>query len=146
MADAAEVHTARRRMGLPWNLRLARGIRRLTLPLALVGGVVLQRGYGVRTVPIGMDTLPDTHPPGTRCLVDKRPSHVVVGAVVFAEVPGGTVLGRVESRFGDDRLQLAADNDASCFADLLRAPVPLRAVRGLVLVTFLPEPEVPRGR
>lgn len=134
-----------RRASLPWTLRLARWTRRLALPLLLVGVVSLWHGYGMLTVPAGMDTLPETHPPGTRCLVAKHPRHLVAGAVVFAEVAAGTVLGRIAAVDGE-MLLLAADNQASRYAAWLPTHVPRRAVRGLVLVTFLPEPKVPLGR
>lgn len=139
---------------LPLNLRLAGWIRRLALPCVLLGGLWLWRGYGMLTVPAGMDTLPDTHPPGTRCLVEKRPRHVVAGAVVFVDVSAGTpddgeagtVLLRVVETTPDGRVTLAADNTASPWASLVRQPLPESAIRALVLVTFLPMPQVPDGR
>jgi len=131
---------------LPLSLRLARRVRFLGLPFVVLGGLWLWRSYGMLGVPSGMDTLPSTHPPGTRCLVDKHPHTIVPGAVVFAEAGGGLVLGRVAEVTPSGQLRLEAENAASRWAYLLADPVPMGAVRGLVLVTFLPAPEVPRGR
>jgi hypothetical protein len=148
VADPTAVPTARAApTALPWNLRLARLVRRLALPAVVVAGILLWRSYGVIGVPDGMDTMPQTHPPGTRCVVAKRPGKVVSGAVVFVDVPGGgTLLARVVAVAPDGSLAVAPDNPATRFAAALRAPVPPAAVRGLVLVALTPTPEVPVGQ
>ena len=135
----------RDRSVLPWNMRAARMVKRLALPFMLGGVVLLWMQYGVLTVPDGMDTMPDTHPPGTRCLVEKTPRRVPVGAVIFVDVRGGTMLSRVDA-LTEGGIMLKHDNTHSRFADLQERPVPLSAVRGLVLVSLSPTPEAPRGR
>ncbi|HLU38203.1 MAG TPA: hypothetical protein VK081_02385 [Planctomycetota bacterium] len=128
---------------VPFPLRAAKVVRRLALPVVLLGGLLLWRNYGMFTVPEGMDTLPDSHPPGTRCLVEKRPSRVRPGSVVFVEARGGILLSRVDAVLPGDRILLAHENPRSRFADLQDQPFPLSAVRALVLVAFVPTPEVP---
>jgi hypothetical protein len=137
--------TSPARSALPWNLRAACWTRRLALPVCLAGALVLWANYGLLAVPEGMDTLPDSHPPGTRCLIEKRPRRLRPGAVVFVDVHGGTVLARVRA-VTDAGVELAHDNEHSRFAALAGQTFPLAAVRGLVLVALTPTPEAPHGR
>ena len=133
----------------PWTVRVASRIRRLALPIVLLGSVALWFNYGLLGVPIGMDTMLDTHPPGTRCLIEKRPSRVRQGGVVFVDLPdGGTLLARVAAVDDQGRISLACDNPRSRYrelADELGAIDP-SAVRALVLVAFTPTPGAPGGR
>lgn len=133
----------------PWTVRLAAKIRRLALPIVLLGSLLLWFNYGMLGVPSGMDTMIDSHPPGTRCLIAKRPSSVRQGAVVFVDLPqGGTLLARVAAVDDRGNLSLSCDNPRSPYArelDELGAVAP-SAVRALVLVAFTPTPGAPGGR
>ncbi len=134
-------------MTRPRSLRAASWIRRATLPVALVCGFLLVRWYGFLRVPGGMDTLPHTHPPGSACIIEKWPSRVVRGAVVFVDLAdGGSLLARVAEVRGDGTLMLEHDNVKSRFADPQGerlGPVTLEQVRGMVLVVFPPDVEAP---
>ena len=124
-------------------------MRRLMLPIALALLLWVYLTVGFLRVPMGMDTLPATHPEGSLCLIDKRRGSVQPGTVVFADVRGGTTLSRVVSR-EDGYVLLQNDNPNSEFPDSDElGPLPVGAVRGVVLAVFPPEPDgkdLPRGR
>lgn len=129
--------------------RIARALRRLTLPFAVVAGIVFWQMYGVVRVPEGMDTMPHIAP-GSACLVARNGNTAKVGHEVFCDVPdGGTVLSRVQEITADDRLVLRHDHTESRLPDSRAfGPVARDAVRGVVLVVFGSEApaEVPRGK
>ena len=129
----------------PPTIAAARVLRRAMLPMALAAALLFFWKFGTLTVPAGMDTLEELLPPGTVCVVDKRPWHVRPGAVVFVDLPdGGTLLSRVE-RVDGDRLWLRHDNPKSRFADGEElGALSVDAVRALVLTAFASEPEGPR--
>ena len=131
------------------TIRAAGVMRRLMLPLALVVILWVYLSVGMLRVPVGMDTLAKTHPEGSLCLIDKRSSSVREGAVVFVDALGGTLLSRVSSR-QDGFIRLRHDNRGSEFPDGERlGPLPLSAVRGVVVAVFPPEPDLrdlPHGR
>lgn len=105
-------------------------------------GVWMYLSYGLLRVPAGMDTMPDTHPPSTLCLIQKRPSQVPRGAVVFLDVEGGaTLLTRVVGTAPDGALTIQHDNRASRFAHLEREAFTLADVRGLVVTMFVEDPQ-----
>ena len=122
-----------------------RWVRRIGLPLVIVGAVVLYVRYDFLGVPAGMDTLPDTHPPGSSCLIDTWGSALAPGQAVFVDLPdGSTVLSRVESVQPDGSFEIRHDNRRSGFGYLERlGPYPPEALRGLVLVVFPASQEVP---
>lgn len=129
--------------------RIARALRRLTLPFAVVAGIVFWQMYGVIRVPEGMDTMPHITP-GSACLVARNGSAAKVGHEVFCDVPdGGTVLSRVQEITADDRLVLVHDHAGSRLPDSRAfGPVARDSVRGVVLVVFGADAaaEVPRGK
>ncbi|MEM7203204.1 MAG: hypothetical protein AAF628_23280 [Planctomycetota bacterium] len=122
------------------SLSLARLMRRSTGPVAILCLVLLWWHYGLLRVPVGMDTLPDSHPPRTVCLIDKRPSRLQPGAVVFVSLPDGSVLlSRVAEALADGSVRIRHDNRDSRFRRLERlGPFAAAAVRGLVLTQFTP--------
>jgi hypothetical protein len=129
--------------------RFARALRRLTLPFAVIAGIVFWQMYGVIRVPEGMDTIPSIAP-GSTCLVAKSGSKAMVGHEVFCDVPdGGTVLSRVTEITADGRLVLRHDHVESRLPDSRAfGPVSRESVRGVVLVVFGSDvaAEVPRGK
>ncbi len=84
-----------------------------------------------------MDTTPKI-PPGSLCIVDKRGSVAKVGDEVFVDLPeGGTLLSRVQSIDGADRLIVHNDRAESRLPDSNRfGPLPRSAVRGVVITTL----------
>lgn len=131
------------------TLGAARVVRRLMLPIAALLALWIYLTVGFLRVPKGMDTMPETHPAGSMCLIDKRRSSVREGTVVFVDVQGGTLLSRVTER-GEDFVRLAHDNRDSQLpsGDNLGA-VPLARVRGVILAVFGPESDsgnLPDGR
>lgn len=119
-------------------IKLKPWIHRAILLSVIAAGLVMYNNYGWLRVPKGMDTMPDELPGGTLCLIEKRPSEVVVGSVVFVDLPqGGTVVTRVREIVGDD-LIVQHDNPKSRlgFADG-KGAVSIEWVRGLVLSGFL---------
>lgn len=129
--------------------RFARALRRLTLPFAVVAGIVFWQMYGVIRVPEGMDTIPGIAP-GSTCLVARSGGKAMVGHEVFCDIPdGGTVLSRVMEITADDRLVLRHDHADSRLPDSRAfGPVARDSVRGVVLVVFGSDAdaEVPRGK
>ena len=113
-------------------------MRRLALPAVLVAGVVLYVSFGVLRVPRGMDTMPETHPGGTICVIDKRPGPVSEGWVVFVDLSdGASVLTRVAAVHDDGSFEIRHDNRQSKFGYLERlGPYPASSVRGQVLSAF----------
>lgn len=111
--------------------------------LALVAGSVgaMCLWYGLLTVPRGMDTMMDTHPPGTVCLIQKTPGGVVADAVVFVDLPeGATVLSRVARVLADGSFEIRHDNRESVFRHLEDlGPFWPADVRGLVVTMFVTE-------
>ena len=118
-------------------------MRRLALPAVLVAGVVLYVSFGVLRVPRGMDTMPETHPGGTICVIDKRPGPVSEGWVVFVDLSdGASVLTRVAAVHDDGSFEIRHDNRESPFVHLEeRGPFAVPAVRGLVLTALDVEPQ-----
>ncbi len=131
------------------TLRAAQLMRRLMLPAAVVVALWVYLTVGLLRVPLGMDTLTETHPEGSLCVIDKRSASVQTGAVVFVDALGGTLLSRVSSR-DDGFIRLRHDNRGSAFPDGEElGPLPISAVRGVVLAVFLPETDLrdlPHGR
>ncbi len=129
--------------------KIASALRRLTLPVAVIAGIVFWQMYAVIRVPAGMDTMPHIAPSSV-CLVARSGKTAKVGHEVFCEVPdGGTVLSRVQEVTADDRLVLRHDYAASRLPDSrVFGPVMRDAVRGVVLVVFGAdaEAEIPRDR
>ncbi len=104
----------------------------------IILGTLLYTQYGLLRVPAGMDTMPDSFPPGTLCLIEKSPSVVIPQkSVVFVDLPqGGTVLTRVVEIVGDD-LIVQHDNPKSGLGfPGGKGAVELSWVRGLVLTAF----------
>lgn len=129
------------------TLRATRWMRRAIVPVALLCAVALLWNYGTISVPAGMDTMSRDYPPGTVCLVLKRPSRVAPNSVVFVDVAGGTLLTRVAG-VTDEGLLVEHDNPQSRFPDRDELGLlPYTAVRGLVLTAFVAEqPRAPSGR
>lgn len=129
------------------TIRATRIVLRLGVMLLVLCAVVLYWNFGLLRVPAGMDTMTDTHPPGTLCVIEKAPSSLEEGAVVFIDLPdGSTVLTRVVTVHGDGSIAVRHDNRGSVFT-YLEAHGPYRgaAVRGLVLTMFVTEAQgVPR--
>lgn len=117
--------------------RLARRVRALTLPMALVMGFWFYRSFGILRVPAGMDSMPGT-PPGSVCIIDKRPSTAAVGHVVFVRAPGGgIVLSRVQSQTPAGSFVVLHDNPESALPDSRSfGPASPDAIVGVVLVLF----------
>ena len=85
--------------------RLARFVRRLILPVALVCFLVLYLTVGFLRVPAGMDTMLDI-PGGSLCVIDKRSGSVQPGIPVFVDLgDGSTLLSRVVER-DDGRVKM----------------------------------------
>lgn len=115
---------------------LTRIVRRAALPTALVCGFLLWWNFGSVVVPVGMDTMTAEFPPGTLCIVDKRPPPLAAGQVVWFTVDGGVLLSRV-SRVDGDQFWVEHDNARSRFADGDElGPLPRSALRSLVLSSF----------
>ena len=125
-----------------------RWVRRLGLPVLLVCAIVFFRMYWFVVVPAGMDTMPEVYPPGTTCVVQRDPAHLVAGSVVFLEVEAGAapILVRI-ARVQGDRVYPLVDNPRSQFAGYAKGDYPLANVRALVLSGVPPEaaaPAIPR--
>lgn len=126
--------------------RATRWVRRAMLPAVLLGALVLWVCFGAQRVHQAMDTLPDSVPPGSLCIVDKRSGAAQPGRAVFVQLAdGGILLSRVQARADDGSLVLRNDNQDSRFPDSRQlGPVPLARLRGTVLVVFPPDhPELP---
>lgn len=118
--------------------RLSYVLRRGLLPVAIVLGVLLGVNYGTIRVPAGMDTLPDEFPPGSLCVVDKRPGRPRVGEVLFFFHRDGVLLSRVARVEGD--AVFFAHSDSSRFPDGEElGPVPIQQVHALLLTAFVPD-------
>ena len=118
--------------------RLSSVLRRGLLPLSLVLGLLLWWNYGTIRVPEGMDTLPDEYPPGSLCVVDKRPGAPRVGEVVFFSHRDGVLLSRI-ARVDGGSVYFDHD-DASRFPDGEElGPVPASAIRSLLLTALVPD-------
>ncbi|MHC5064022.1 MAG: S24/S26 family peptidase [Planctomycetota bacterium] len=122
------------------SMKAARLIRRAMLPIAILLGFLLYWNYGWLRVPVGMDTMPGEYPAGTLCLIDKRPSRLVEGSVVFVDLAeGGTLLARVAAVV-EQGFWLKSDNPDSRFAERLQAEaMPRESIRALVLTSFSAE-------
>lgn len=118
--------------------RLSHFLRRGTLPVALVLGAALWLNYGTLRVPAGMDTLPGEYPPGSLCVVDKRPGTPRVGEVVFFDHRDGVLLSRVARIDGESLYVEHADTSRFPDGEDL-GPVPVGAVRALLLTAFVPD-------
>ena len=128
-----------RTLGLVVNPRQLKPWIRGAIAVAVLSfGVLLYLNYGFLRVPIGMDTMPDSFPGGTLCFVREQPSTIPVGAVVFVEVPSGTVLTRVVEVAGD-RITVEHDNAQSKLAfGRSRGIVAAEQVRAIVLTAMAP--------
>ena len=131
------------------SLKAARLVRRSILPVAIVLVVWIYLSVGFLRVPAGMDSMPQTHPEGSLCLIDKRRSAVQPGSVVFVDAFGGTVLSRVHS-LHDGSIEVRHDNPSSQLPSGQNlGRLPLSQVRGVVLAVFPPDPamkDLPDGR
>ncbi|MCA8948338.1 MAG: hypothetical protein KDE27_02480 [Planctomycetes bacterium] len=117
---------------------VARRLRRATLVVGLALLVVGYLRYGARWVPAGMDTVPAV-PPGTFCVIAKQAGSVQVGSHVFVELPDGReVFSRVATRSGDEITILHPNPHTGWPDSRTLGPLPLSAVRGLVLGAFKP--------
>ena len=125
------------------SLRLTRLVLACSVPTLIVCTVILHYSYGLVRVPAGMDTMVETHPPGTLCVIEKSPGSLPANSVVFVDLPdGSTVLTRAVAVNADGGIDIRHDNRASRFQYLESAgPYPLQAVRGHVLSFFLPDPK-----
>ncbi len=121
------------------SLKTARFLRRCMLPVALICGALLFYNFGTLKVPKGMDTMMDSVPAGTTCLIQKRPSKVVVGNVVFVDLPrGGTLVTRVDEVRGD-RFTVRHENSSSRFGTgESLGELSVAMVRGIVIASFIP--------
>jgi hypothetical protein len=137
--------SGRRETGRLWDtVRLSRWIRRLALPVVLLALFFFYLHYGWQTVPGGMDTMPESAPPGAICAIDKRPAAVKApgpdhpGSLVFVEVPGGGVLlSRVSTVLADGSFQIRHENRKSSYLRFeSQGPYPIERVQGLVLGVF----------
>ena len=128
--------------------RLARLVRRLILPVALLCFLLLYLTVGFLRVPRGMDTMPEI-PGGSLCVIDKRSGSVQPGIPVLVDLEdGSTLLSRVIER-DEDRIRVRNDNDASRLPDSDELGwLSLSAVRGSVLAVFAPDGKeaLPRDR
>ena len=123
--------------------RIARRIRRYTLPFLALMVLYLWWNYGLLTVPGGLDTMPATPPPGSTCLIDKGSATAKVGSVVFVRTDRGITMSRVVAiEEGEDgpRFLLANDNAESRIPDGSELGAqPPSAIEGVVLVVFPPD-------
>lgn len=123
-----------------WDtVRVSRWIRRAALPVVLLALLYFYLHFGWQTVPAGMDTMPQSAPPGSVCAIAKRPGRLEAGtSLVFLEVPGGGVLlGRVSSVEPDGRFQIRFENRESKYLRYeSMGPYSLDKVQGLVLGVF----------
>ena len=129
----------RREPGGAWDtVRLSRWIRRLALPVVLLALFFFYLHFGWRTVPAGMDTMPESAPPGSICAIDKRPTTLKAEtSLVFLEVPGGVLLSRVWRLEPDGRFQIRHANRESKYLRYeSMGPYSIDKVRGLVLGVF----------
>ena len=94
--------------------------------------------FGWQTVPGGMDTMPDSAPPGSICAIDKLPTTLKAAtSLVFLEVPGGVLLSRVSRLEPDGRFHIRHDNRESKYLRYeSMGPYSIDKVRGLVLGVF----------
>ena len=127
--------------------RVAAWVRRVALPLAVLGTLALLWVLELTRVPQGMDTVPDIAP-GSTLLLDRRWSSAREGIVVMVDLPqGGTLLTRLARVEPDGRLWVENDRKESLLPDsrALGALAP-DCYRGAVLVVFPPDTgiEVPR--
>lgn len=117
--------------------------------VAVVAVVYFFTLYGSWTVLAGMDTMPETYPPGSTCIIRKDPGFVKKGSVVMIGLPGGAVLLTRVERVEGDRIHIRHDNRESVFRHYENQSYPISDVRGLVLSALLPDPEgggVPGGK
>lgn len=111
------------------------------LPLALGCAALLWLCFGAMRVNQQMDTLIDTVPPGSLCIVDKRQGAAQPGDAVFVQLAdGGILLSRVTARAADGSLTVRNDNRDSRWPDSASlGPLPASALRGTVRVVFPPD-------
>ena len=122
-----------------WDtVKLSRWVRRLALPAVLVALFWFYMSYGLRSVPTDMDTLLQSCPAGSFCAVQKNPSRVRVGSVVFVDVGrGALLLSQVSEVEPDGRFQIRHENRRSVFLQYeTQGPYKIEQVRGLVLGVF----------
>lgn len=112
------------------SITLGRMLRRLMLPVAVGGFLVLAFSYGFQSTPSSDLLLTDSYAPGTTCLIAKRPERLPPGANVFVATADGLALARV--RHADEHFVHLADRGGTVFPD----GVPRAAIRGLVLAGF----------
>lgn len=126
--------------------------RRIVLALTVVAGVFFFTWYGSTGVPAGMDTMPESYPPGTWCLVERSPGTLVAmedgqptSSVVFVEVEGGGLLLARVKRIEGEQVFLHIENRDSRFAGYEEKPVARSQIRYLVLTGFVPDEKQGQG-
>ena len=120
---------------------LTRWVRRLAIPVLLIGLIAFLRSFWFFVVPPGMDTMPELIPPGSTCVVERNPTALVADkSIIFLEVEPGAapILVRV-GRIEDGRVFPVIDNPKSRFAGYANNSYPLQQVRFLVLGRFTPD-------
>jgi hypothetical protein len=119
--------------------RVAKYVRRITPIVAFVCVGVLWLNFGWLRVPAGMDTTPSA-PPGSLCIIRKRPGPAAVGSLVFANVPGGgVVLSRVVARDGDAVVLRHDDPDSRMPSSEHFGAVPDEEIAAVVISVLLAE-------
>lgn len=128
-------------------MRLRRWVVRAWLPVLVLVVLSLYWLFDVVRVPVGMDTMVDSLPPGTVLLLMAHPLRVEPGSVVLLDLPepiGGTLLTRVEHVADDGSFGIRHDNRQSRFVGLeQRGPYRLADVHGTVFTHFLAAPDLP---
>lgn len=121
-------------------------VKRLALPVVLLGLILFFRSYWFVVVPEGMDTMPEVYPPGTTCVVQRNPAQVVEGSVVFLEVEAGVapILVRI-AKVANGRIHPLVENPRSRFAGYAKDNYPLSSVRALVLSGVTPDSGAPEA-
>ncbi len=131
--------TVRGETGHFWDtVRLSRWVRRLALPAVLLGLFLFYLHFGWQTVPPAMDTMPESAPPGSICAIDKLPTGVKVGSVVFVEMPnGGVLLTQVSAVQSDGSFLIRHENRKSQYLGYeSHGPYRIESIHGLVLGVF----------
>lgn len=115
-------------------------MKRLVLPVLVLGLVVFFRIYWFVVVPTSMDTMPEMYPPGTICVIERHPDTVREGNVIFLEVKAGAAPILVQvGKVAAGRVFPVVRNRSSRFAGYAQDSYPLTDVRGLVLSGIAPD-------
>ncbi len=122
---------------------LAKWVKRLVLPVLVLGLLLFFRVYWFAVVPTSMDTMPEMYPPGTICVIERHPDVVREGSVIFLEVKPGAAPILVEvDKVEAGRVFPLVRNRRSRFAGYAQDSYPLVNVRGLVLSGIAPDQSV----